>query len=234
MKACTIQGCYKKYKAKGFCGMHYRRFRLHGHANDAPIRLCSIEGCGNKHRGLGFCEKHYTRYLKYNDPYIISIRPSYTFNDCQTLDELFEVAVEKLTESGCWIWMGRLDKYGYGAINWNGKEYKAHRLSYQHFEGEIPLNHGICHKCDNPSCVNPTHLFVGTQLDNVRDMHAKKRANKAFGENSSKAILTEANVREIRLMIQQNFTNVEIARKFNISAEAICGIKANRNWRHVI
>ena len=78
--------------------------------------------------------------------------------------------------SDCWRYTGARDKNGYGQFKVNGKQWKAHRFSYTHFNGQIGEGLHVCHTCDNPTCVNPKHLFVGTAKDNVLDMHKKHRA----------------------------------------------------------
>lgn len=88
-----------------------------------------------------------------------------------TLAARFEAKCVPVTESGCWLWMGVIHASGYG--HYNGK--KAHRLSWELHNGSIPDGMCICHKCDVPSCVNPNHLFLGTQGDNVRDAWTKGR-----------------------------------------------------------
>lgn len=77
--------------------------------------------------------------------------------------------------SGCWIWAGTCNWKGYGTISIGGVQRKAHRASYEAFVGAIPDGMLVCHKCDNPPCVNPDHLFVGTAKDNAQDRDAKGR-----------------------------------------------------------
>lgn len=79
-------------------------------------------------------------------------------------------------ECGCWIWLGHLDGKGYGQFVRNGKRIGAHRAAWEDHNGQpIPEGAMVCHSCDTPSCVNPDHLFLGSQLDNMRDAAAKKR-----------------------------------------------------------
>lgn len=87
--------------------------------------------------------------------------------------------------TGCWLWAGRKDAIGYGDFRASGKRYKAHRLSFQFFKGPIPAGMGVCHSCDIPACINPQHLFAGSQLDNMRDAAAKGRVR---NQNSGKTV----------------------------------------------
>lgn len=83
-------------------------------------------------------------------------------------------------ETGCWEWMGAKTKNGYGHMNIFYKNQYAHRISYEIKYGEIPVGMVACHKCDNPACVNPDHIFIGTQKDNIQDM-IKKGRNEIVG-----------------------------------------------------
>lgn len=92
--------------------------------------------------------------------------------------------VEK-SQNGCMIWVGSTDNHGYGQINqgYGRSPIKTHRLSWELHNGEIPFGLSVCHKCDNPKCVNPDHLFLGTQKDNMMDCASKGRLNKKSFEN---------------------------------------------------
>lgn len=81
-------------------------------------------------------------------------------------------------ENGCWEWTARLDQSGYGLLCYDGGMKGAHRFSYKTYVGEIPEGIYVCHTCDNPKCVNPSHLFLGTQQDNMDDMYNKGRATR--------------------------------------------------------
>lgn len=91
------------------------------------------------------------------------------------------LAKVSVAQNGCWEWTGGKNRQGYGQIGIGSrksggrKTARAHRVSYSEFIGEIPDGHDVCHSCDNPSCINPEHLFIGTESDNMRDMYSKNR-----------------------------------------------------------
>lgn len=91
--------------------------------------------------------------------------------------------VEVASGNKCWTWIGSKDNYGYGKLGYGGRDckadYKAHRMSYEMRFGPLPSGSVVCHTCDNPSCVNPNHLFEGTQKDNAQDTARKGRLNPA-------------------------------------------------------
>lgn len=87
-------------------------------------------------------------------------------------------------ESGCWLWLGGWDKEGYGRISKEGVQTKAHRAFYEIHVGQIPAGMLVCHRCDTPSCVNPNHLFLGTNRDNVLDKVKKGRYSRVPAVNS--------------------------------------------------
>jgi hypothetical protein len=150
--------------------------------------------------------------------------------------------------TGCWLWTGALDAYGYGrffAARQTSKarrsyEFKAHRLSYELFRGPIPAikntgSHGACvlHTCDVRSCVNPDHLYVGTQADNLKDMDARgRRRVPPPGENHN-VKLTPRDIPEIRRLHKNGHSFGSIGRRFGVDHGSIQHIIAGRSWRHV-
>ncbi len=128
---------------------------------------CYADNCEIPSLSRGLCKKHYTRLQRGRD---INKKTTYEM----TLKERVMSKVEK-TES-CWNWIGRTAPPGwYGVITLNGKGVNCHRISYEVHCGEIPQGMQVLHSCDNPSCVNPSHLFLGTQADNMSDMRHKQR-----------------------------------------------------------
>ncbi len=133
--------------------------------------------------------------------------------------------------SGCWLWEFSLDSRGYGKCHW-GKIKRAHRVSYAAFYGD-PGELCVLHKCDNPCCVNPEHLFLGTQGDNMRDKTAKGRNNAPRGVSCSWARLTDDDVREIKKALAAGETGRSLAKRFGVTFGQISNIKVGKAWRHV-
>jgi len=143
----------------------------------------------------------------------------------------FENKFIKSSKNECWNWLASKNKEGYGQFSLDGKMIRAHRISYEIYKDKIPENMCVCHHCDNPSCVNPDHLFIGTDLDNNRDMMMKGRANKSSGESNGQSKLTWRNVKEIRRLNKSNkLSQEEIAKKFGISRPAVQKIVYNLVW----
>lgn len=141
--------------------------------------------------------------------------------------QYIERNTERITESGCWIWMGSIsEKYGYAFINW--KYYAAHRLAWIAFRGPIPDGLLVLHRCDIHLCCNPAHLFIGTHADNMDDMKCKQR--QARGESHPAAKLTAEQVLAIRAA-DASYGN--LAQRFNVTKGMIAHIRKGRAWKHV-
>lgn len=146
-------------------------------------------------------------------------------------DEMKEKLLSNIQEvNGCWEWQGARHKQGYGHFPYKRSVQLAHRISWRLFNGEIPRGMNVCHKCDNTSCVNPEHLFLGTQIQNMRDMFKKKRKNHQ-GENHPRVKLTQQQVLEIREMIKNGFTQEEVCRKYGITNGHVGSIRHRRTWK---
>lgn len=151
----------------------------------------------------------------------------------QTVKERFDAKWIPEPNSGCWLWTGAISgiRPSFGVKS--GRTDVAYRVSYKLHCGDIPDGLYVCHKCDVPMCVNPDHLFLGTQSDNLQDMAQKGRGhgpcnNRLLALYSSK--LTEADIREIRASTEPSR---KIALVYNVTPANIVAIRARKTWRHV-
>ena len=152
----------------------------------------------------------------------------------------FKSKIISLEKNKCWVWFGDKDKYGYGRFYYNKvKTRLAHRISYLHYNNiseDSIKDLNVCHHCDNPPCVNPEHLFLGSQLDNVKDMIAKGRANYVGvkGEDSVSSVLREYEVLEIFDMLNKSeLSQKEIANIYGVTDMTISNIERGETWKHL-
>ena len=155
--------------------------------------------------------------------------------ECQSLSDRFYSYVDFSSPNGCWNWSAST-RHGYGQFFYNGKIVAAHRLSWELANGPIPDGLVVRHKCpngDNPSCVNPAHLRLGTHQDNVNDKVEADRQVK--GENIVQSKLTEEGVIAIRDLYRTgNFTQKEIACNYNMNRKHIGEIIRGNQWKHIL
>lgn len=133
-----------------------------------------------------------------------------------------------VTESGCWIFTGKISPTGYGRFFTNGQQFAAHRASYESRFGKIPTGLHVLHKCDVTSCINPNHLFLGTNRDNVADRVKKGRTKTGIGEANRHAKLTRKDVQDIRASTARNRW---LATKYGVDENTICSIKKHKIWK---
>lgn len=167
----------------------------------------------------------------------------------ETFEERFWSKVDKSGgDSACWVWTASKDGCGYGTISsgFGKKIYRAHRASWFMKNGEIPIGKIICHRCDNPQCVNVDHLFLGTDYINAKDRDAKGRTSRGkrhskflpshkmarFGTKNGRAILTLEQVAYIRENAKPyKVTRRFLAKKFGVGKTAIDYVLSGKSWR---
>lgn len=121
--------------------------------------ICCIKECENEIEKGGMCPKHWARLKQYGNPMLVKVVQLHGVSD----EDRFWARVEK--SESCWLWMGGKNRTGYGMLRINNKTWLSHRYSWVIHYGQIPDNMSILHKCDNPSCVRPSHLFIGNQWE---------------------------------------------------------------------
>lgn len=145
------------------------------------------------------------------------------------LHRKIEMNSVRIPESGCWIWTGMMSRYGYGRLTLGAKtNLSAHRISYELKNGPIPDGMFALHRCDVKCCVNPDHIFVGTQQENMTDKVTKNR--QAKGESHGMSKLTKEQATEAKF---SDAKTSDLAKKFNCSAVMIRQIRSGRYWRHL-
>jgi len=151
----------------------------------------------------------------------------------QTIEERFFLK-SKVTENGCWEWQAAMggSNNTYGVLRINKKHWYAHRLSYTLNIGDIPKGLKVCHTCDNPKCVNPDHLFLGTQYDNIQDCIKKNR--KVVIKNPNRS-LSEEQAIKIKQYISKNYPEksvIKIANTFNVSYIVVYNIVKGVHYKN--
>ena len=132
----------------------------------------------------------------------------------------------------CWEWTAACYTTGYGAFGLCGKMWKAHRFAWMMENGDIPVGLCILHKCDNPKCVNPAHLFFGSQADNMADKTQKGRG--AIGSDHGKAKLAESDALEIRkVYVESGRSQMSLAQEHGVSQQQISRIINRKQWAHL-
>lgn len=182
------------------------------------VKSCCEIGCNRPVIARGMCQTHYMRQRRAGA--LKSLRGS-------GVDYI--AARVSVTEAGCWAWT-KAKREGYGVLNRDGKKRQAHAFSYEAHVGPIPAGLQVNHKCHNRCCVNPAHLYVGTQKENMADMAAADRGGQPRGERSGVSKLNAQAVKEIR-------ASREIARvladRFSVSISAVYAVRKGLIWRHV-
>lgn len=189
---------------------------------------CSAPGCERPRHGQQlYCRQHWSRWKRGDLKLWLPVHA--------TPEQRFWLKVAK-TDT-CWSWTAARLPHGYGLFYANSQKVLAHRFSYELHYGPIPPGFNIRHRCDNPPCIRPDHLALGTQADNVTDMIQRGRmnhSNKAVGERHPSHRLTEGTVRAIRdRYAAGGVRQVELAQEYGISQPSISALLRRQTWRHI-
>ena len=140
-----------------------------------------------------------------------------------TLRARFDTKYEAVTESGCWVWTAQTGHNGYGRLRNDGGSTLAHRISYQLHKGEVPKDLMVLHACDTPACVNPEHLHLGTNADNMIEMYQRNRfPNQILTIDKVKVIISK-----LKLGVKQK----DIAKEFKVHFSTISDIATGKAWQ---
>ena len=142
----------------------------------------------------------------------------------------FERHYTPVPEAGCWLWLAGVDKDGYGKVKVDRRHIRAHRWSWELHNGPIPAGLHVCHRCDVPGCVNPSHLFLGTNVENDQDKRRKGRQYVLPLHREPK--ITEEAVREIR-RLRGKVTIVGLGKRFGLHHSQISRIQRGKYWAHL-
>lgn len=187
--------------------------------------MCKFPGCSGKHKAKGYCNKHYIRLQRHGSV-------DDTVGCGGSVKDRFERIGWTLTSTGCWEWNGAKNSDGYGSFRVNKVMVGTHRVSYSIYVDSDIDGQIVCHTCDNPPCVNPAHLFLGTQNENIQDCVTKGRRSPQGGSKNHNTKLTEIQVDEIRKLWDrpEKVTQQFIADRYNVSQRTISLIVRGETW----
>jgi hypothetical protein len=198
-KICSIPGCGKFVRARGYCAAHYNRWNRTGdplgvgviHSEGDP--KCSVDEC-DKFVYIGeYCQAHYNRWYRHGDP-LGEGDKGWRRGKFSPVEDRIWSKVDTSDPDGCWPWTGAM-RHAYGEIMVDGKKTYAHRAMYEMLRGKLEQGQVVMHKCDNPACVRPDHLIEGTQRDNLVDMSDKGRwGNQTRVNQEPKEIILNADL----------------------------------------
>lgn len=229
-RTCSIEGCDRPPKARWLCNLHYLRWRKGADVDAPPMprerEVCVEIDCLRPHYARGWCKQHYRRWQEGYDlsKPIRDIKP----RGADPVEWFWKGFAR--VESGCMEWQRGLHATGYGACSQDvgsGSGF-AHREAWVLTRGPILDGLWVLHACDNPPCGELTHLWLGTQADNMRDMAEKGRAARA------RAKLNESQVRDVRARLSSGESQNIVARRFGVTRSTIASIARGETWKNVV
>lgn len=196
------------------------------------MRKCSVRGCKAPHMARGLCQMHYMRFRRANPE--APVLYEYGLSLGEKVSKLYQPGLP----DECWLWRGSKNEAGYGRVpDEHGTMLLAHRAVWSvHHGKKIPNGMVLMHICDTPACVNPAHLKLGSQAENLRDMREKGRGHDGFaiepirGEAHHCANFTEDDVRAIRASEE---SSTVIAKRYGVHRTSIIKIRSRKTWKHI-
>lgn len=149
------------------------------------------------------------------------------------MTERFWPQVDRKGPDECWNWMGFKNSAGYGRLRVDGRKELAHRVSWSDRNGAIPNGLCVLHRCDNPACVNPSHLFLGTRTVNNADRHSKGRSGAPHGEKSSFARFRDDQIPYVCALLKAGLSQSDVARAYGVHKGTISHIARGGTWGHI-
>lgn len=227
-RICSVDGCGKPLFARGWCSMHYTRWRENGDhlygANKPSV--CSVDGCYRAIVSKTMCDMHYRRELKHND-----VNYTKSSNALQKIEKFVQFALSSTVDE-CFIWPSETGTPKFG-VYIGRKMIIACRYICMRTHGAPPTpKHETAHSCGKGhlGCVNPRHLRWATASENQMDRII--HGTDVRGEKHPKVLLTEAEVRAIRQIIESGgLSDRDIGKLYSVSKECIAGIRTKRNWK---
>lgn len=183
---------------------------------------CIVENCNDDAKIKGFCVKHYKCWHRTGKP--VPDRPTFHGTEIERLEHY----TDKKGVDDCWLWKSNKDKDGYGTMRSGKQNKRAHRVSYEQYVGKIPEGKFILHSCNNPACVNPNHLRIGTHKDNMKDRN--NSGNYLKNEKHFNSKFSDETVKKVR---SATGTYKQIGLMFNMSATQVGNIKRGEQRKAV-
>lgn len=260
---CSIESCEKPSKTRGWCSMHYERWRVENTTTVRRRKPCSIAGCARPAAARGWCTTHWRRWRLYGDPHATA-RPKpvgckaegcdgnhYARDYCRRhylrlqkygsatagqrkLGVGARIAQRAVSDGDCLIYQTRRQtRSGHVTIFRDGRYVGVHRAAWELANGPVPEGLYVLHRCDRPRCVNVDHLFLGTIADNNADRDRKGRHVALPGSANGFAKLDEAGVAQIKARLAGGESTYALADEFGVSQATVWSIKVGRAWKHV-
>lgn len=194
---------------------------------------CDVEGCSQQRSARGWCVKHYNQWYRTGS---VSLLIGNESRLSQGSPDAFWSRVERGGPDDCWPWKEYIGRAGYGTVKWIGKVSRAHRIAYLLANGPYSDDLFICHRCDNPPCCNPAHLYAGSPADNMRDRGDRT----GFSGNATtrgvvhpKAKLNDESVLAIRQRFREGETSTTLGKEYGVHPSTIMQVVRRVTWTHL-